>query len=67
MPDKQSFYQGINETTTYDSDFFKKVYGYSVCDELFFPAIATKLISIGRKDIVQTLYGLSDEEKAARI
>ncbi|MFV0343440.1 MAG: hypothetical protein ACK5JH_11240 [Anaerocolumna sp.] len=53
MPDKQSFYQSINETTTFDNDFFKKVYGYSVCDDSFLPAVAAKLISIGRKDIVQ--------------
>jgi len=53
MPDKQSFYQSINETVSFDNDFFKKVYGYSVCDDSFLTAVATKLINIGRKDIVQ--------------
>lgn len=53
MPDKLSFYQGINETTVFDDEFHKKVYGYSICDELFLPAVATKLTGIGRKDIIQ--------------
>jgi hypothetical protein len=53
MPDKQSFYQGINENTEYNEDFFKKVYGYSICDDLFLTAVATKLIGLGRKDVVQ--------------
>lgn len=53
MPDKQSFYQGINQNTEYNEDFFKKVYGYSICDDLFLTAVATKLIGLGRKDVVQ--------------
>lgn len=53
MPDKQSFYQGINETTVFDDDFHKKVYGYSVCDESFLTVVVAKLTSIGRKDIIQ--------------
>lgn len=53
MLDKQSFYQSIKETTVFDEEFFKKVYGYSVCDELFLNAVATKLIALGRKEILQ--------------
>ncbi len=53
MPSKLSFYEGINETTVFDDDFHKKVYGYSICDELFLPAVAAKLTGIGRKDVIQ--------------
>ncbi|WP_313132807.1 hypothetical protein [Anaerocolumna sp.] len=53
MPDKQSFYQEINEITVFNEEFFKKVYAYSVCDELFIPAVVAKLIGIGRKDVIE--------------
>ncbi|MDU6265819.1 MAG: hypothetical protein E6600_15090 [Anaerocolumna aminovalerica] len=53
MPDKQSFYLEINEITVFNEEFFKKVYAYSVCDDLFLTAIAVRLTSIGRKDVIQ--------------
>lgn len=53
MPDKQSFYQGINETTIFNDEFFKKVYGYSVYDNAFLDLASSKLISIGKNYAVQ--------------
>lgn len=53
MPDKQSFYQGINEATVFDDDFYKKVYGYAYTDNDFLPAVAARLTSIGRNDVIQ--------------
>jgi hypothetical protein len=50
---KQSFFESINKDTVFDESFFKKVYGYSVCDDLFLGVVASKLISIGRSEIVQ--------------
>jgi hypothetical protein len=71
--DKQSFYKGINETIVFSEDFFKKVYGYSIYDDLFLSAVATKLNALGRKDIVQaynewfTRWGVEDDEVSKRI
>jgi hypothetical protein len=53
MPDKQLFLNNININTTFDDSFFKKIYGYSVCDNQFLGVIAAKLLDMGRKDIVQ--------------
>lgn len=53
MVNKQSFYEGINKDTSIDDDFYKRVYGYSVCDDLFITAVSDKLCSIGRKDAIQ--------------
>lgn len=53
MTDEKLFYQSINKTMVYDENFFKKVYGYSVCNELFLTAVAARLIDIGQKDIIQ--------------
>jgi len=53
VADKQSFYEDIKENSIINEDFFKKVYGYSVCDDPFLTTVANKLISISRKDVVQ--------------
>jgi hypothetical protein len=53
MASKQLFYESISKDTVYDEEFYKRVYGYSVCDDLFITAVSTKLCSIGRKDAIQ--------------
>jgi len=49
---KQSFFESINLDTVFDDNFFKKVYGYSACDNLFLGEVATKLIDLGMPNIV---------------
>jgi hypothetical protein len=53
MPDKSTFLASITKETVLDEAFFKKAYGYSVCDDLFLGMVAVKLASIGRKEAVQ--------------
>ncbi len=53
MADKQSFYEEIGPSTDFGNAFFKKVLGYSMYDESFFDLVASKLVMIGRKDVIE--------------
>jgi len=57
MADKQTFFESINKDTLFDDEFFKKVYGYSVCNDLFLGVVASKLISIGKSKEVSAYNG----------
>jgi membrane protein required for beta-lactamase induction len=48
---KQSFYEGINQETIFNEDFFKKVLGYSMYDVPFLDAVAIRLTKIGRNNV----------------
>jgi hypothetical protein len=53
IPDKESFLKEIGGSTEYNEQFYKKVYGYSICDKSLLPAVASKLIGMGRKDVIE--------------
>ena len=53
MINKKIFFESINKDTIFDSDFYKKVYGYSVYDNEFLDKVSAKLIEIGKKDCIQ--------------
>lgn len=51
---KENFIQNINSRTEFNTSFFKKVYGYSVCDSIFLTEVAKKLVCIERKDVIDS-------------
>lgn len=50
---KVEFYQSIDQNTAFDECFFKKVYGYSVCDDTFITSVQQKLMELNLSDIIQ--------------
>ena len=49
---KQMFFNSIADTKQFDEEFFKRVYGYAVCDRIFIHQVAAELRRIGRSDVV---------------
>ena len=54
IPDKDLFLASINAQGIFDVEFYKKVCGYSMYDTEYLQQIASKLVLINRKDIIQT-------------
>jgi hypothetical protein len=53
MVDKQSFYKCIDKDTVFNNEFYKKVYGYSICDKNFLGLVAKRLTEIDKKDKIK--------------
>ena len=50
---KEEFFNSIAANTVADEDFFKKIYCYSYSDKSFIGQVARKLVSLGRKEVIE--------------
>ena len=49
---KQLFFDSISNNNVFDETFFKKVYGYSICDSAFIHKVSDRLKQLGRTDAI---------------